>query len=148
MSLVHVAAAYINDVRVVLFVDTFFNRFESGDFTGLDWVVGGEGAWPEFAYDHATGTIASEYNLAKNVVASRIDCSVASRSLKVRQTVTHARSGSGAGLGECRAPPRKLVHEKPPSTREAKDGRTSISVPKSIQSTSAPPAPRGKYVRR
>ena len=32
--------------------------------------------------------------------------------------------GSGAGLGECRAPPRELVHDKRPSTRAAKDGRT------------------------
>ena len=98
LSSVHVAAAYIDDVRMVPFVDTFFDRFESGEFTGLYWVVGDEGSWPEFAYDHATVTIASEYNLAKNVVASRINYSVASRSPKVRQTVTHARSGSGAGL--------------------------------------------------
>ena len=67
-------AAYIDDVRVVPFVNTFFDGFESGDFTGLDWAVGGEGAWPEFAYDRATNTIASEYNLAKSVVASRINC--------------------------------------------------------------------------
>ena len=97
-------AAYIDDVRVVTFVDTFFDGFESGDFTGLDWAVGDEGTWPEFAYDRATGTIASEYNLAKSVVASRIDCSVASGSSKVRRMVTPAQSRSGAGLGECPAP--------------------------------------------
>ena len=98
-------AVYIDDVRVVPFVDTFFNGFELGDFTGLDWAVGGEGAWPEFAYERATGTIASEYNLVKSVVRRWIDCSVASGSSKVRRTLTLAQSGSGAGLEECRAPP-------------------------------------------
>ena len=105
MSPVYVGAAYIGDVRVVPFVDMFFDGFELGDFTGLDWAVGGEGAWPEFSYHRATGTIASEYNLAKSVVASRIDCLVASGSSKVRRTMTPARSGSGAGVGECQAPP-------------------------------------------
>ena len=74
------AAAYIDDVRVVPFIDTFFDRFESGEFTGLYWVVGNKGSWPKFANDHARGTIASEYNLAKNVVASRINYLVLSRS--------------------------------------------------------------------
>ena len=95
----------MDDVRVVPFVNTFFDGFESGDFTGLDWAVGGEGAWPKFAYDRVTGTIASEYNLAKSVVASRIDYSIMSASSRIRRTVTPAGSGSGAGLGECRAPP-------------------------------------------
>ena len=38
-------AVYIDDVYIVPIADKFFDGFESGDFSGLDWTVAGEQGW-------------------------------------------------------------------------------------------------------
>ena len=44
-SATHLGVVYIDDVHVLPFSDNFFDGFESGNFTGLDWVTSGEDAW-------------------------------------------------------------------------------------------------------
>jgi len=41
----HIGAVFIDDVRVMPFSDTFFDGFETGDFSALDWEFSGEQAW-------------------------------------------------------------------------------------------------------
>ncbi|KAL7542521.1 hypothetical protein ACHAXR_011851 [Thalassiosira sp. AJA248-18] len=44
-SLDHTGVVFIDDVYVLPFSDTFFDGFETGDFTGLEWEITGEEVW-------------------------------------------------------------------------------------------------------